>query len=250
MCVQTLMGSFLDCEGSSVAADDSTPPRRPASGFIAPHLLTAFDASGDACRDDAWCWSGEESESWASGWLCWKVFMPFLLLAQLLASNSDSAREKWQERLESLLISVWNWKPTGIIPFGFRKRFTSWRPCEFSPLEAWKHFSCHSVACRHGVLFTRGVNQGSRSVWSFCKTLYFNKEKQKWQPDQCFSIYLFSKNKRAHLRKMCLVSLWETRSFFQLWWKKESVQVYVIYWFIYFWSTWKLQGRVPTHLRF
>lgn len=196
MCVQSLMGSFLDCEGSSVAADDSTPPRRPASGFIAPHLLTAFDASGDACRDDAWCWSGEESEPWASGWLCWKVFMPFLLLAQLLASNSDSAREKWQERLESLLISVWNWKPTGIIPFGFRKRFTSWRPCEFSPLEAWKHFSCHSVACRHGVLFTRGVNQGSRSVWSFCKTLYFNKEKQKWQPDQCFSIYLFSKNKR------------------------------------------------------
>lgn len=135
-------------------------------------------------------------EPWASGWLCWKVFMPFLLLAQLFASNSDSAREKWQERLESLLISVWNWKPTGIIPFGFRRRFTSWRPCEFSPLEAWKHFSCHSVACRHGVLFTREVNQGSRSVWSFCKTLYFNKEKQKWQPDQCFSIYLFSKNKR------------------------------------------------------
>lgn len=53
MCVQSLMGSFLDCEGSSVAADDSTPPRRPASGFIAPHLLAAFDASGDACRDDA-----------------------------------------------------------------------------------------------------------------------------------------------------------------------------------------------------
>lgn len=177
MRVQSLMGSFLNCEGLSVAADDSMPPRWPASdsSFIAPHLL-AFDAFGDACRDDAWCWSGEESEQWAmSQWLCLKVFMKFLLLAQLLASNSDSTREKWQERLESLLISVWKWKPTGIIPFRFWKRFTSWRPCEFSALEAWKHFSCHSLACK-----TRGiVNQRSKSgfqicLWPFCKTLYFN----------------------------------------------------------------------------
>lgn len=136
-CVRSLMGCFLACDGSSATAAHSTQPHRSASCFIAPHLLARR-------RLPRWClklfgWRIEpwamSHEPWACARLCCKVFMPFLL-SHLLAGNSDSAQEKWQKKLGSFLISEWNWKPTGDVPFGFINRFKSWKPYEFSPLEA------------------------------------------------------------------------------------------------------------------